>query len=268
MPTAAPFWWGLFNIPEEQAGCWQIGPRTTWIENRRFEWRISQDSGFDATRTGVAVTFPFPLDQIPEASDSVLVRRFGFQHDGGALTIEPRLADRPVVARPDAPFTLPAGEQITVYLSTALWMRVSIGMPARELIELPIVRPPDTWFGPSTMVGELCYGSRTTARLSLDDQPLRPERAITAAVLRNRHDKPLLIERVSLPVPHLSLYRDVRGLLWTQSVTVELRPAGALTEVKLDEGPPEQADRPEVVQGPRVEAGRNIIIRAFGLLRG
>lgn len=265
--TPATAWWGTFDIPEGATGRWRVGPLTLWIENRQFEWRVSSQNGESAN--DVVVTIPVANEEVPPPAPAVAVRRFGLRHDSGALQVTPLLADRPVVARPDIPFFLPAGEEITMFVSTPLWMRLGVGTPPRDLQEVPITRPPDTWFGPSTQVGELCYASRTTARLRLEDQPLRPERAVTAATLRNQHDAAVLIERLNLPVPYLSLYEDAEGgLLWTQPVTVEIGGPGIPSRVELGEGAPAHAPGAHLVQGPRQTAEKNILVRAFGFLLG
>jgi hypothetical protein len=270
-PAPRPFW-GAFDVPEEEAGCWRVGPLTLWVENRRLEWRLTSrtaPTGREGAlaNAAVSITIPCPAAEIPPPGPGVDVRRFGFSHDSGALRVTPLLADRPVVARPDLPFFLPAGEAITIYVSTPLWMRLAVGEPPRELQELPIVRPPDTWFGPSTQVGELCYATRSTARLRLEDQPLRAERAVTAATLRNRHGAAVLVERLNLPVPYLSLFEDAHGgLLWTQPITVEIDGPGTPSRVELGHGPPPEAPGARFVQGPRLHAERNVLLRAFGFL--
>ena len=123
----------------------------------------------------------------------------------------------------------------------------------------------DTWFGPSTSQGELCYAIRTKARVHLENLPVLAHRVVTAVQLENRTRESFPLERLSLPVPNLSLYADADARLWTQSVSVKLG-AGKLAEVDLDPRPPAAAREPELVAGPRTQAQKNVLVRAVNAL--
>ena len=94
-------------------------------------------------------------------------------------------------------------------------------------------RPSDTWFGPSTLEGELCYESKTAVRFNLDNVPRRPHRAISVVRIRNRTDTQLSLERLKIPLPNLSLFGTEDGQLWTESITLERDEDGENATVKL-----------------------------------
>ena len=56
-----------------------------------------------------------------------------------------------------------------IYVSTPLWVRVDVHDPPQFLQEIPVIRPSDTWFGPSTREGELGYAGRTHGRLNFEN---------------------------------------------------------------------------------------------------
>ena len=122
----------------------------------------------------------------------------------GEIALTPALADRPVVARPEKPFCLPAGAEAVVYVSSPLWVVLSTAQDLK-LAEIPIVRPSDTWLGPSTREGELCYASRTFLRLSLDNLPRRPHRATSMVRILNHADTALPLRALKLPAPPIWL---------------------------------------------------------------
>lgn len=252
-------WWGEFEIPPGFAGRWRIGPLTLWAERREQEWRLAHREDREASDGLLEVCCPCPPE---EPGDAAEVVRVAMQQVDGRLKLTPSLADRSIVARPETPFRLPAGSEISLYVSTPVWARVEVPEPPAVLFDLPTTRPSDTWFGPSTLVGELCYAIRTAARLELANLPPLPERAITEVRLRNLAET-VQVERLNLPVPHFTLFADARGGLWTQGMLLERKPDGKLGEVRFDDTPPPAAGPCERVAEPRTSDRRPSLIRAL-----
>ncbi len=186
----------------------------------------------------------------------------------GHLTLTPLLADRNVVIRPRQPVFLLSGQAVTLYLSTPIWLRIDVGEPATLLREMPVTRLSDTWFGPSTREGEICYAGRTHARHHPDEIPHRPHRAITPLHIHNKAATPLPLEKISLPVPMLALYGSEDGMLWTQRVTLTREDQSDLAAVRIDPNPPEPNRKLSLLSKPRQNPGRSGLVRAFSLLFG
>lgn len=212
-------WWGEFKLPANSMGCWHVGPLQLWVQRLASEWRVAWRAGEELMQPVAEVKLPLPL-QAPESG--MTVARFSFRDTDQPLRLIPTLADRPVVVRPDMPLYIPSGETITLFVSTTLWVRIFVGHAA-PLTEIPTLRPSDTWFGPNTRSGEMCYASRTLAHTSIKDVVPRPHRAITPVQIRNHAADALAVERLSVPVPLLTLSVNERGHFWTQSVTLERR---------------------------------------------
>lgn len=256
-------WWGKFEIPEGRGGRWRVGPLGLWIQRGPKEWRIANKREDDPLDQELDWACPVEPEDPPEKAELV---RFGTERSSSDLTLVPALADRSVVARPETPFNLLAGDRITFFVSTPVWIRIQTGEPPRDLLDLPSYRPSDTWFGPSPMEGELCYASRTGARLSLENVPLRPSRAVTTVTLKNGGEDRLVLERINIPVPHLSLFQDAAGSLWTEAVNVERGSDGSLAQVRFEKGPPGHVENPRKVAPPRLESKKNILFRAIGAM--
>jgi len=258
-------WWAAQSLAENSIGHWQIGPLALWIQRFAQEWRLAVDHGGDPLDSVMVREMPsarpFPEDH-PEA------RRFGFRKTSDKLKLMPVLADRPVVINPAIPFALPPGEELTLYLSTAVWLQVLVGEPAVTLLEVPTHRPSDTWFGPSTREGEMCYAVKTSARQQLENLPLRPHRVISALRIRNRARTNLAVERIKLPVPHMSIFEAAAGQLWTESVTLEREEDGEMARLQLGKKPPAAIEKTRLLSGPRVKPDKALLIRAFGGLIG
>jgi len=257
-------WWGTFEVPHGQARRWTIGPLTLWAARFAGEWRLARTSegngGALAVERGIAVA----VDELGTATSTV---RYGVEGGGESLTLTPALADRPVVSRPDRPFVVSAGASVTLFLGTPLWLRVRDG--GRDLTDEPIARPSDTWFGPPTEEGELCYASRTFCRLLLDEVPLMPHRATTAVTIRNQTSDPLMLERLKLPVTSLGLYVAGDGRLWTESATFEWMQGTEMAAFRVEPGAPSRAPVAEPLAPPRMPStSPSVVVRAFSTLFG
>lgn len=261
-----PIWWGTFELSEGAVGCWRVGPLAFCAKRLAQEWRLAYHRYEDEAPT--AVNVPCGSEETDEIVAAGSLLRAASRQLGEAMVVTPALADRPVVARPEPTLKILAGAEIELYVSTPVWLQIYVKGIEEALLDVPSQRPSDTWLGASTRAGELCYAIRTKARLDLENLPLRAYRAITKILLRNRAADTLILERLSLPFPHLSIYRDRHGYLWTQRLTVARSKTGSLAEVHLGEGPPREAEEAEVVAGPRDEPSKNVLNRALGALFG
>lgn len=261
-------WWGSFTFDEDDAGSWRVGPSTLWIHRSARSWRIIHSTTRDDLDDSAEVHPPVPLDRsqmTPEdPTEEADTLRFSFQKiKDREIVLTPALADRAVVIRPDSPLYVLAGEDITLFASTPVWIRIEAGSPSRLLTEIPSHRPSDTWFGPNAQEGELCYAVKTAGRLRLDRLPFRLHRAVTPVLIRNHASDALLLERIQIPVPYLSLYQGKENYLWTQSVTLERGSDGDVAAVRLDQAPPAEAGATVRLSGPRLHLRTNVIIRTF-----
>lgn len=235
-------WWG--PLPLQPGALVRIGPSRIWFHRRPTELRIAIHTLSDPIRSGLERTLALDTAEPPP---DFRLHRFAADEQSGPLQLMPLLADRPVVARPTHPFTMPPDSEVTVFISTALWVELSL---AGTLIALPLYRMSDTWFGRSTIEGGLCYAMRTALRMSLADIPRRPHRAITAVHINNRGPDCLPIHRIRLPVQHLALFADCSGELWTEALEMTRQDAGEAS-ISLLGGPPAVAGETVSVALPR-----------------
>lgn len=193
--------------------------------------------------------------------------RFMFRNTHEPLTILPALADRPVISSPATTLNLPPQEEVTLYVSSPLWLQIHGEGMKEPLLDIPIQRASDTWFGPSTRSGELCYASRTHGRLSPQDIPLHLHRAITPVIIRNQADTTLLLERISIPAPNLSLYADDSCQLWTEAITLECESDGDMASLQIEKHAPAHLGQSHLISEPRNRAHKgSLAVRAFSVL--
>jgi hypothetical protein len=256
-------WWGKFAVPEDKGGYWRIGSANILVERSSHEWVLACESTEETNGDEVSITIPVERQGLIDTQWRVA--RFGMGRTDGNLSIVPALADRPVVIRTQVPFYLPPRQEIVLYVSAPLWFRIETCSPPITLTEFPIHRPSDTWFGPSPKEGEYCYANRVYGQLKLENIRFRPQRAISVIHLKNKSSDTILIERLKLPSPFLSLYEGESGWLWTQALTLEFNP-DRHAEIQLKERAPSEAKSPRLVSGPRQKADKNILSRAFDYL--
>jgi hypothetical protein len=263
--NGAVAWNRTYPMAEGEQSFWQIGPLQLWACRLPGELRIAYRQEDDARQERLLIEVPSDRSE-PDAGAKL--RRFSFQQPPGSIELVPALADRPLVVGLDDRLLVPPQQETTLFISTPLWVRVVAGGAATGLLDQPIQRPSDTWFGPSTMTGELCYATRTNARLHLENLPLRPGCAVSVVQVRNQAKTDLELEKLRLPALEMSTYVTGSGYFWTENVTLERHEDGDNASVRLGKGPPWQAPDATLAAGPRSASSGGLLTRAFGgLLR-
>ena len=112
----------------------------------------------------------------------------------------------------------------------------------------------------------MCYAKYTEARLQAELLEQRPHRAITPVFIHNKQREALLIERLNVPVPLLSLYQDTHQGLWTNTINVTREADDDLIELLLEKQAPAEAQDASLVAAPRIASGRHTLIRSLGSL--
>ena len=210
-------WWGDFEIDVGQTLRWQIGPTSFWITRGANDWRVASKPGADPFADHL--TIAEPVSQAPD--EEVETRRFALRSQHGVVRLLPALADRPVVVKTEKPLYIPASEEATLFIGSPLWLQVHVGAKFTRVLDAPIFRPSDTWFGPDTLSGELCYASQTQARLTVENLPRLPHRAVSAVHIKNKGNSNLFMEKMKVPVGHLSLFVSETAHLWTDGLMLD-----------------------------------------------
>ena len=258
-------WWGEFSFKAGTTGQWEIGPLRIAIQWLPGEWLIAHEQ-IEEDKANPGWRFAYSDSGLREEGWAEIAR-FVSQSTKEQLMVRPALADRSVVSRPFTPFTVPADEEATIYVGTPLWFTLWTGSREESLFEIPIRRPSDTWFGPSTLEGELCYASRTYGRLNRENITFSPRWALTQLHIVNQSEASLLVERINLPVPYLSLYAGTDGVLWTEAVKMAEKRNTSLAEFDIEDGPPQVASGAQLVAPPRKHPQKGMLVRAFSVLR-
>lgn len=260
--VAVQSWFGQFSIPIGSRGLWRVGPLELQVEHAAGEWRVGQRQCEDVW-TDEASACIEPMVDLTPLSD---VARYIVHGTNPMLSVLPLLPDRAVITRPVSPVYVPADESVRLYVSTPVWLRLAVGKEHKLLTEIPTQRLSDTWFGPNTREGELCYALRSRCRLVLDDIEIEQHKALTPVRIRNRSREVLMLERLKVPIRQLSLFAESSGRLWTSEVALEQTDDGQSVAMHIDVGPPLEARGAQAVAGPREAVPKKTAMRAFSAL--
>ncbi len=268
MPTSKQkpiFWWGCFDVAVGQTGRWDVGPFSLSITHMQAEWQVQyrEADNDDEILNDWKVHNPGePLDA------GANVARFLSGRASSGVELRPALADRALVVRPVNPLYLPTDERVNLFVSSPLWITASVAQGNVQLLDVPIQRPSDTWFGPSTWEGDLCYAARTRARLNLEALPPRPHRAITGVRIHNKGKQTMLLERLTLPMTHLTLYSDADGMLWTNDLRIAVEDRPSIAELRIKKGNPLGNMALKRVADPRDAVEDHVLQRALHAIFG
>ncbi|MFT6435663.1 MAG: hypothetical protein ACJAVI_003718 [Candidatus Azotimanducaceae bacterium] len=156
---------------------------------------------------------------VNESAQSVTRLRTIIEESNLVLVLSPATADRNVVVRPAQTISIPNGQTVHLYIGTPVWFVGTHTSSQRKLFGLSSGILSDTWFGPATYTGEICYANESQARLPLDRLSLRRDRLVTPVTIENRGGDTLALERLNLPVPFLTIF-DTGPNLWPQEVRI------------------------------------------------
>lgn len=262
--TSATRWWGEFRIPHGKSGRFRIGPLTLTITRLKHEWHAAREIADQPSTTS---SVEIPIDAVTP-SPNAIISRYATNRDREELNLWPVLPDRHVVTRPEQALTILPRQELTIYVGSPLWIRLEEegGDDDKLLADLPAQPPKETWWGLTPREGELCYASRTYGRLRLEEAARYPHRVMTAVAIDNSANAPLVIERLNLPVPRLSVYAAEDGRLWTETITLARSEVDEMAELRLGKTPPAAARRAELVSPARDSDDTNLFFRAFGSL--
>lgn len=252
-------WWGDYQMDVNEMGLWQIGPTSIEIHRLEHEWRIVTETGENPLDSTMEVFYPLPSSH-PSLESKM--RRYMFHKSTGIVNLRPNLADRAIIVKPETPFEVRNGEQITMYVSTPIWVRITTPGTPKPLRSIASFRSPDIWYGEDTRTGELCYYSKLLGQLTLEGVQRRPYRAVTPMVLQNRSKEPLLIERIRLPMRYLNLYAAKDNFLWTSKLYLIQR-RNNHTRIRVDRGAPQEMGEHHLVAHAELKMPRYLRMSAF-----
>jgi hypothetical protein len=247
-------WWASVPLKVGQSWHYAVGPLSLYLQRMENQWLLAFDrANCEETQSRLISE---EVEQFPE---TLLATRYIFGQSPASFCLTPVLLDRPVVVKTRHPVQVPPGENVTFYISSPVAVKIQLEQSSVPLMEIPTQRLSDTWFGPSTQVGELCYAAKTHARHSRSEVPLRPHRAVTPVNVSNRSDDLLSVDKLSIPVTHLAVYGQPDGTLWTSPLSLKHTHGEQLAVLEVGASP----SGAEVLSPARTPLQKGGLVRAF-----
>lgn len=256
-----PVWWGCLDFQTGQGRTWDMAGLMLEISRHPQEWHFrlqrtsqqSEDNHEWSLRQGA---------ELAESGEAGLCR-FVFRQTSSALRLLPRLADRSVVVRPVSPLFVPAGQETTFYVSTPIWLAAYVDEVTEPLLDVPVVIPRETWFGPGPTRGQVCYATQVMGRTDLSHLPPRPFRAVTPVHVKNNGNAAMPIERINIPTPFLPVYGAESGRLWTPTLTITRPVSTQQLHIHIESSISTLAGHVELLTTARLGADEHALIRVF-----
>lgn len=255
-------WWGSYQVEDGQSRFWRVGNVVICVDRVTNEWHIASCpvgniDGLpdqDQEQENLDSNFHIPFDKLN-------FKTFTF-HTQAEIELTPVLPDLPLASKLERPLYIPGGEDILLYVSSPVWVRVQTGTSKIILVEIPTFVLSDTWFGPNTREGELCYAGYTHCSPHLKDVPSGPDRIISPMLIKNHAREPLKLENISVPLPYLSVYSDADNFLWTEQLYV-YREDDISPEVEVAKGPPKALEELKLLTRARKDIQNASSIKRF-----
>jgi hypothetical protein len=233
-----------------------VGPLAIWLRGVKNELWVSH---------GCAAPWESAPEELPDDAEW---SRWAMREGEHRLRVLPVFPDRPLVVKPEHPFTLLRRARARVYMRVPPWVRLTV-VPGSSgggavLTEIPTERLSDTWWG-DFQEGELAYWLRTKARRELRAELFEPHLVMSTLQLENHSEDALPVEKLVLRVEHLSIY-EKDGWLWAEEVRVEYRGEDEGSDIHMDDEPPREAEGARELSPARAQT-RSFRARTFARLR-
>lgn len=233
----------------------QLGDVSVYWMVKEGDWivglsRESSPEGFPG--------FKFLEDAAP---DGTAWRRLASVDDVPFIQVRPAFPNRPVVVRPEYPYTLIPGERVNIFVGVPI--SVSLQTPKGLLLmEEPVHPLSNTWFGTPTD-GELCYAMRTLAKREGENLDFGPARVLCPVRIRNQSKEKMSFERLCLRVQYLNIYESDHPRLWANESSVMVRSADSWSRVAFASKAPAFLKNPKLLVHGKEDAHGTFLIRAL-----
>jgi len=255
-------WWGTYKISVGERHRWSLGERTWVVERQANEWLTWNIETSELNDRPMH----FQSGESDRPAPEQAVSRHLESDTRSEITALPALADRPMVVQPASEIRVLPNERLRLFVSTPLWFKLVTPVKENVLLDTPFLRPSDSWFGPNTTRGEICYAKHTDARLTPSDA--RGDRAVTPINVVNKSAQVLVLNRLNVPVPLLNLHATRDGRLWTESVTITRAEREESAELVLEKQLPAEAGALALVSPARQKEEHRTFIRSLSSLFG
>jgi len=200
-----------FDLSESQTLYCEIGSLRLWLKKIKSEVILAHCQSEE-----VDEFFSYSEDEIPENAKQT---RWSWEGSKLEVSLAPTLHDRDLVFRAMKPIFLPSKERVDFYVSPCVKLQISFN--GKFIINLPIIRYSETWFGKDPTIGDLCYAVKTRGTIDPDEIIKKKYRFICHVSVYNEGASPISIDKLKVLTEYLRLYQDGEGYLYSDSLVIK-----------------------------------------------
>jgi len=259
-------WWGTSDFREGEQRLLRCADLCLQLRSLAHQWWLAYHWQREVIQFEPTLELEIGDAESPEFDSE---QRFVFAELPQQISLQPALADRPVVCRPVVSVSLLPFQEVTLFVCLPLWVQLRVTGEEKPLIDIPTVRVCDSWFGPNTREGIISYASLVSEQLDVKPITNNKARAAIEVRIQNQSEQMLTLDKISVPAPNLSLYADEQGQFWTPRITLVRRDNEDAT-LSVDEIISGGLDEQELtlVCEAREDIGRSKITKAISALFG
>ena len=165
-------WWGNFAVAQGEQRtlrCADLYLQLQFLPNQwllGYEWQQDINQFQPVLEAAFDDTTPAPENE----------QRFVFAELPTTLTLQPALADRPVVCRPVVSVSLLPFQEVTLFVCLPLWVKLKTGESEQTLLDIPTVSVCDSWLALTPARVSSATRLRSVSSLMSSQYPItRPE---------------------------------------------------------------------------------------------
>ncbi|OGC07133.1 hypothetical protein A2V82_13565 [candidate division KSB1 bacterium RBG_16_48_16] len=246
--------WGELDIRTDEVIALSIGELRLWLTRDENELRI-------ACKRCESVDEVVNEDEVEREW-----HRWAITQKNLRIKISPMLPGRPIVVEAETPFRIIEGGQAKIFVRLPIWLQISTGKKfSKTLLEMPTLTLSNTWFG-TFVDGELCYWISSGARRNIEADAQRPFLAICPVQVIDKTNEGLLLQKICLRAPYLTLFHDGRQL-WTDEVKVSYKGEARFSQLEYSGRAPKECRQAVVIAEPQIKPKKIILGRTFASLK-
>ncbi len=253
--------WDSHKIEVKKDYHWKIGSLDLWVRKADDEWLIAYAQvceDLDSKKSIIAKPQKKPED--------IGWNRFVIDDTSRIVQLVPVLQDRAIVVGSEIPVKILPGNKALFFMSVPIWVRVYVGENKKVMLtEIPTIVLSNTWFG-DPMTGELGYTLKTTARRSMGELRISPQRAVCPVRVKNDTQSQLDFQRLSVHVEHLRVYRGSKRL-WTNEVHIDFFGDDLPSRIDFSDKMPDFEEGCMLLSEERTPVDKSLLKKSVGILK-
>ncbi len=252
--------WQKYKFEENKIYTAKIGNTRLWVEKQQKIWRIA------SLNEGVSESSSSGFEVVQTPTENISWNQY-IADKHSTLHLVPTPPDRPVVIKPEVPFTIMAGTNLDIYIKIPLWIQLysSSVKPENLLFEIVTTELSSTWFGDPTN-GELAYSLQSNIIQKVSEINTFPTEAICPVQIRNDSQAILNFQRLSIDVNQLNVYAN-QNLICTNEVRVRFRGEEQNTEVQIVQVNPSIQEGLKQIGYARSIPDKNLLKKSFYFIK-